>query len=217
VYVGDGANDRASSIRVADGYVATLYEHGYFGGGSANTSTAADAWGWASVGNDTVSSLVVQSAEPDWNSYFYGNDETAEPTAWDLTQMPASGCSRVGASVARRGLRGRQWEFGLVTRYCWNGSTISSIWSREVVAVIDPIPFPFNLIQGWRYSPVSFQPGEPGYPSAVLRADGRFDFCGFRYGCVAGYQPWVRIELRANGAAFCSTSFRTSPFACKRY
>ena len=217
VYVGDGANDRASSIRVAEGYVATLYEHDYFGGGSINTFTAGDPWGWASVGNDAVSSLVVQASEPDWSSYFYGNDETAEPTAWDLTQMPASGCSRVGASVARRGLRGRQWEFGLITSYCWNGSSISSIWSREVVALIDPIPFPFNLIQGWRYSPVGFQPGEPGYPSSVLRADGRFEFCGFKYGCVASYQPWVRIELRANGAALCSTSFRTSPFACKRY
>jgi hypothetical protein len=216
VYVGDAANDRASSIWVADGYVATLYRDAYFGGGSDNTATSADPWGWANVGNDTVSSLVVQPSEPDW-SYYDGSDETQEPTGYASTLVATSGCARVGASVARRGARGRQWEYGLVTSFCWNGSVVSSIYSREVVAVIDPIPFPLNLIQGWHYSPVNDQPGEPGYASAVLRADGRFEFCGFKYGCITSYQPWIRIELRGNGTAYCSTSTHNSLYACKRY
>jgi hypothetical protein len=215
VYVGDAANDRASSIRVADGYVATLYEHGYFGGGSANTFTAADPWGWASVGNDAVSSLVVQSAEPDWTSYYYANQET-EAQPQNLTEVAASGCAKVGGGVTHRNIYRRLWRFALLTRFCWNGSTITALWEREVAVNIDAIPFPFSLIQGWRYTPVAFQPGEAGYSSTVLRADGRFDFCSFKYGCITTQQPWVRIELYANGLAYCWTNVRTQPFACER-
>lgn len=86
-----------------------------------------------------------------------------------------------------------------------------------MIAIIDPIPFPFNLIQGWRYSPVNWQPGEPGHASTTLRADGRFDFCGFKYGCITTSQPWVRVELRSDGRAVCSTSARTSLSACQRF
>ena len=214
VYVGDAANDQASSIRVADGYVATLYRDAYFSGASDNTVTAADPWGWANVGNDTVSSLVVQSSEPD-SAYYSGADETEE-LPQDLTEVAASGCAKVGAAVTHRNVYRRLWRFALLTRFCWNGATITALWEQEVAVNIDAIPFPLSLIQGWRYSPVAFDQGEAGYSSTVLRADGRFDFCGFRYGCITTRQPWVRIELNRNGLAYCSTSARTQSFACER-
>src|SRR5918999_2513205 len=68
-WVGDHANDKASSIRVAAGYVVSLFAHGDFGGAWHNTETSATPWGWSNVGNDTVSSLVVQSSDPDPTSY----------------------------------------------------------------------------------------------------------------------------------------------------
>lgn len=214
-YVGDAANDQASSIWVADGYVATIFQDGWFGGGYDNTVTAPDPWGWGSVGNDGVSSLVVQLSEPD-ASYYAGVSETEEPTAYDSTQLAASGCAKVGASVERRSPYRRQWRYALLTRFCWNGIEITAVWEREIAVTIDPIPFPLSLIQGWRHTPVSFQPGESDYPSTVLRADARFEYCGFKYGCITSYEPWVRIELRANGQALCSLNVRTQPFPCAR-
>ena len=215
-WIGDAANDQASSIWVADGYVATIFLHAWFGGPSHNTHTTSDPWSWADIGNDNVSSLVVQSAEPDWNCY-YGNEETQGPTAWGSV---SDACERLLQSRRKRYPTWPPWKaMGVRARH----ELLLERQHRVVDLVargrglVDPIPFPLNLIQGWRYSPVSFQPGEAGYPSAVLRADGKFEFCGFKYGCITSSQPWVRIELRANGSALCSTNYRTSPFACKRY
>lgn len=216
-YVGDAANDRASSIWVADGYVATLFTEASFGGRSYNTGTSAEPWGWTGVGNDSVSSLVVQFSQLD-STYYKGNSETLAPeqTGVSSTAPAASGCAKVGAGVTHRNVYRRLWRFALLTRFCWNGLTVTSIWEREVVVEIDPIPFPFRLIQGWRYTPLAFQQGEPGHASTVVRADGRFDFCGFRYGCVTTEEPWVRIELYRTGKALCMTSPRTQAFTCER-
>lgn len=215
-WVGGDANDQASSIWVADGYVATIFLHAWFDGAAHNTDTTQHPWGWADIGNDNVSSLVVQPSEPEW-SYYWGDSETTEPDdANALVAVAASGCAKVGAAVAHRNLYRRLWRFALLTRFCWNGSSVNAVWEREVAVDIDPVAFPLSLIQGWRYTPVAFERGEAGYSSTVLRADGRFDYCGFRYGCITTQQPWVRIELYANGRAVCMTSVRGQALSCER-
>jgi hypothetical protein len=126
-WVGDAANDQASSVWVSEGYVVTLFLHAWFDGPAHSTLTMFEPWGWVDIGNDNVSSLVVQPSEP-VRSYYGGEDATAESAAYDLTSLPASGCGRVGASVARRGAGGRQWEYGLVASFCWNGTTVTAVW-----------------------------------------------------------------------------------------
>ena len=82
------------------------------------------------------------------------------PVRWSLTGLPVAGPA-VGSTV--EGV-----AYGVP--YGLEAYRIL-VHGEGVIAVIDPIPFPFSLIQGWRYAQVGFQPGEPDYPSAVLRAD----------------------------------------------
>jgi hypothetical protein len=211
--VGD-ANDKASSIRVAAGYVVSLFQHPDFGGSWHNTETSSSPWGWSSVGNDSVSSLVVQSSGPD--PTWYEGDELGAPEG--IGSSPAaSGCARVGDSVKFRTSSGRiAWVYALRVSFCWDGAAITSIWARDVVADIPPLPFPYNLIAGWNHTPLEFVPGEPGHVSTNLRARAKFEFCGFRYGCLNPRHPWIAIELRGSGSALCTSSVARSPRACIR-
>jgi hypothetical protein len=212
-WVGDGANDKASSIRVAAGYVVSLFEHGEFGGSWHNTETSASPWGWSNVGNDNVSSLVVQASEPDPS--FYEGEEVTTPDGIGFPYA-TTGCARVGDAVNYKRFDRTFWTYALRVSFCWNGTTITSLWARDVVVDIKPLPFPANLIASWTYTPVEFVPGEPDHTSTNLRTAGKFEYCGFRYGCLNPRHPWVAIELRASGSATCTSSVARNPRVCPR-
>jgi hypothetical protein len=224
-YLGE-ASDQASSVQVADGYVVTLFADGDYAGWSHNSETDPSPWGWNGIGNDNVSSIAVaKAAEAD---YYDGSDATDDSafvpsstkTASTKTASTeaASSCARVGDAVVRNStISGRrQWRYGLAVSFCWSGGTITKVENREIIAEVRTAPFPFNVAQGWRYSPNDFQPGENSGTQVILRATGTFDFCTFKYGCILTRQPWVRIDLRGSGDAYCTSSARTSSHACQR-
>jgi hypothetical protein len=214
-WVGDHANDRASSIRVAAGYVVSLFAHADFAGSWHNTETSASPWNWSNVGNDSVSSLVVQTSAPDPNHY--EGDELTEPSGIGSSIAP-TGCARVGDAV-RFKTRDRTrtlWSYALRASFCWNGMTITSLWGRDVVVDIPPLPFPFNLISSWTYTHGSFLEGEAGHPSTTLRVTGKFEYCSFHYGCANARHPWIAMELRGSGSAMCTSSVARTPRACFR-
>jgi hypothetical protein len=211
--IGD-ANDQVSSIRVAGGYVATLFPHASFVGAAFNTETTDAPWGWTGIGNDTLSSLVVQALPPN-TSYSNGYDQ-AEPVNTAFYGSGTTGCARVGDGVLYRNSIRVHWKFNLLVSFCWDGAKVTSLYSREVAADLPPLPFPVGLVQSWNYALVDFQQGAPGYASAVLRATGRFEFCGYKIACLNTRYPWVRIELRANGTATCTNSVNGSAHACYR-
>jgi hypothetical protein len=212
-WVGDHANDKASSIRVAAGYVVSLFQHPDFGGSWHNTETSASPWGWSNVGNDTVSSLVVQTSAADPN--LYEGAEVNDPN--DIGYSTASsGCARVGDAVRFKRFERTLWTYALRASFCWNGMTITNLWARDIVPDINPLPFPSSLIASWHYTPLEFIPGESGHSSTVLRATGKFEFCGFKYGCLNARHPWISIELRGSGAAICTSSVARTPRPCFR-
>jgi len=73
------------------------------------------------------------------------------------------------------------------------------------------------LIQEWRYTPISFQEGEPGFSSTIVRAQGLFEFCTFKVGCMLAQQPWIRLELTGSGGATCATLYRQAAHPCVRF
>jgi hypothetical protein len=179
-----------------------------------NTETSATPWSWADVGNDAVSSLVIQATEPD--SSLYNGEETAVESGIGQ-HVAGSGCARVGDAVRFRNVGGRViWTYSLAVSFCWNGATITSIWAREVGQDITPLPFPAGLLSSWTYSPVDFAPGEAGHSSTIVRTSGKFEFCMFKHGCLNTRYPWIRIELRGSGGALCTSSVVRRARACFR-
>ena len=214
-YVGDSANDRASSIQVAPGYVATLFSDANFQGASASTRTASDFSGWGSVGNDRVSSLVVQPDDP--TSAYYDGAGATDVTGTSFELANGNGCAGVADSVKWSNPIRTQWTYTVRLRFCWKANKITSVYSREIAANIASIPFPFNLIQEWQYTPISEQDGEPGYSSTIMRVQGQFQFCTFKIGCMLTQQPWIRIEVFGSGRATCATLYRQDAHPCVRF
>jgi hypothetical protein len=213
-YVGD-ANDQASSIKVASGYTATLFTEANYGGGWTNTVTSGDPSGWSGVGNDSVSSLVVQPTAPDGN-YDLGSQVQTE-TFPERFLLVSNGCARVGDGLGWKSLvRSREWTLALRVSFCWNEKKITKLWAREVVAATNRLPFPLYYVQGWESS-FNLQAGEEGYASTVLRVDASFKLCAFKYGCLAPHQPWIRIALSRGGAAICTTSQEPTAHNCARW
>ena len=133
----------------------------------------------------------------------------------DLTEVAASGCAKVGAAVTHRNVYRRLWRFALLTRFCWNGATITALWEQEVAVNIDPIPFPLSLIQGWRYSPVASTKARPGTPRPCYASMGDSTSADSDTGAHDTAAVGADRAHR-NGLAFCSTSARTQSFACER-
>ena len=214
-YVGDAATDQASSIKVADGYTATLFTDANYGGGWANTVTSGDPSGWSGVGNDSVSSLVVQPTAPDSN-YDQGSQVQTE-TFPERFLLVSNGCARVGDGLGWKSLvRSREWTLALRVSFCWTGKNITKLWAREVVATTNRLPFPLYYVQAWESS-FNLQAGEAGYASTVLRVDASFKLCAFKYGCLAPHQPWIRVALSRGGAAICTTSQEPAAHNCARW
>jgi hypothetical protein len=216
--IGD-ANNVASSVRVASGYVATLFTRTYFEAsyGWYNAESTSNAANWAGVGNDAASSLVVQVNSP--NAGLYDGVDVTDDPGQAAEVLPGSGCSRISDVVKHRhGASGRiHWRYALLVSFCWGGGKVTKLWATEVQPTIEPLPFPFNLIQWWEYSLVTYQQSQAGFSSAIVRADGEFRFCGFRYLCIKHVQPWVRIELFGDGNARCWTSGRPAAHRCLRW
>lgn len=214
-YVGDAATDQASSIKVADGYTATLFADANYGGGWANTVTAGDPSGWGGIGNDSVSSLVVQTTAPD-STYSQGSQVQTE-TYPERFLLVSTGCARAGDGLGWKSLvRSREWTLALRVSFCWNGSKITKVWAREVVATTNRLPFPLYYVQAWESS-FNLQAGEEGYASTVVRVDASFKLCAFRYGCLAPHQPWIRVALSRGGSAICTTSQEPMAHNCARW
>ena len=214
-YVGDAANDRASSIKVADGYTATLFTDANYGGGWANTVTSGDPTGWSGVGNDSVSSLVVQPTAPD-STYYRGSQVQTEAYPGRFL-LVSTGCARAGDGLGWKSLvRSREWTLALRVSFCWTGSKITKLWAREVVATTNRLPFPLYYVQGWESS-FNLQAGEEGYASTVVRVDASFKLCAFKYGCLAPHQPWIRVALSRGGSAICTTSQEPTAHNCARW
>ena len=214
-YVGDAATDRASSIKVADGYAATLFTDANYGGGWVNTVTSGDATGWSGVGNDSVSSLVVQPTAPG-STYDQGGQVPTE-TYPERFLLVSTGCARVGDGLGWKSLvRSREWTLALRVSFCWSGTKITRLWAREVVATTNRLPFPLYYVQAWESS-FNLQAGEEGYASTVVRVDASFKLCAFRYGCLAPHQPWIRVALSRGGSAICTTSQEPTARNCARW
>ena len=214
-YVGDAATDQASSIKVADGYTATLFTDANYGGGWANTVTSGDPTGWSGVGNDSVSSLVVQPTAPD-STYYQGSQVQTE-TYPERFLLVSTGCARVGDGLGWKSLvRSREWTLALRVSFCWNGNKITKLWAREVVATTNRLPFPLYYVQAWESS-FNLQAGEEGYASTVVRVDASFKLCAFKYGCMAPHQPWIRVALSRGGSAICTTSQEPTAHNCARW
>ena len=164
----------------------------------------------------TTSRRSSSSARSRTGTTTRATSETQASDAQNLTSMPASGCSRVGASVASQtspgaGCGGSRPHQLLLERH----RPSPSLWARELVGEIYPIPFPLTLIQGWRYAPVASSRGEAGYPSTVLRADGRSTSAASGTGA-------SRASSRSSGSSFARTVWRSAPtsartpgFACE--
>jgi Peptidase inhibitor family I36 len=210
------ADNQISSIQLASGYVATLFSEPNFGGQRYTTRTADNPWGWTGVGNDSASSMVVQSDMPS-RTYSEGEAQSDQIAGASYQYTSAGSCSGVGDSIKYANAVRTHWTYTLKARFCWTGRIISSLYSREVIADIKRIPFPLDLIQTWTYTAIDFQPGESGYASTVIRVAAKFEFCTLRYGCLNTRQPWLRIELFGDGRATCTTSVVTSAHPCARF
>jgi hypothetical protein len=110
----------------------------------------------------------------------------------------------------------RAFTYKLSTNFCKVNRKITFVGSREITVDIPPFPFPLNLINQWRYSQSFFQEGEAGVSSTILKVQGVFDLCVFRYGCALAYTEWIKIELYGDGRAICTNSENQTPRNCAR-
>jgi hypothetical protein len=196
--------DRASSIRVADGYVATLFSGTDYAGNWANTVTAPDASGWGAVGDNSASSMIVQAEQNEPEPLTsYSSVDPSEP----FRKTYGNGCWRVSDGFSNYSQYGRRaLTYKLSTSFCKSSGRVSFVGSREIIVDLPPFPFPLNLINAWRYNESFFLPGESGGSSTILKVQGIFDFCIFKYGCPLSYIKWIKIELYGDGQAICSNS-----------
>lgn len=218
-YVGDAANDQASSIFIQPGYFAVLFTHRDFGGANAQTPAAADPWSWTGVGNDAVSSLLVVPVSGDPLYYEGAEAQEYDDSAYRVLSIARKSCGAVGDGVKfAHPVTGRiHWLYGLKVRFCWDGKKVTELYSHEEIVDIRGTPFPFNIAQGWVFAPVGFERGSAGYYSTVVRLQGEFRFCTARWlACTFIRQPWIRIELFASGVAMCTTSYNRASHTCAR-
>jgi len=208
------ADNVASSIRVADGYAATLFSETGFAGAFDNTGDAADASGWSGVGDDNTSSLVVQSTAT-YGEFDQGNYTShAFPAAYSV-EKAHTGCKQVAdavdfwSTIRNR----REWYVLLTLKFCWDGHTVTRIYESEADVWTAPVPWPLSYVASWQSSFVK-QQDAAGSPSALTRVDAAIAFCGFHYGCPRTHHPYVKIVVTAKGRATCYTSFRSSAHAC---
>jgi hypothetical protein len=213
-YVGDAANNQASSVRVATGYVATLYKRSNFEAayGWHNTETTDNPWGWTNVGNDAVSSLVVQVA-PD-STYFDG--VSGEGDWVGEAASLASRCARVGDGVKHQRPGRVHWRFNFRVRFCWSGTKVTDVWDHDREALVTPLPWPASLVQGWTYQPSELATATAGYAITTAYGRGVFEFCTWKQACLSRREPWVRITLRGDGSASCESSVRVASHPCFR-
>ena len=200
------SNDRASSVWVADGYVATLFLHASFDGAAYNTVTASDPWSWTDIGNDNVSSLVVQRADPD-RTYYEGTGETQASDAQNLTSLPASGCSRRRRRrIVHRNFSGRRlWRFAYLASFCWNGATITALWARDPSARSTRSPSRSPSSRAGTTAQVAEQ-GEAATPPRSSASTGRSTSAASGTGA-------SRASSRSFGSSCPRTVWRTAPRA----
>ena len=119
----------------------------------------------------------------------------------------AIGCADVGAYVLKRNSVTRIWLFSHRLRFCWNGSSVTSVWNRVVDGQI-LIPGWARSFYPWEWMIVSDSAPAGGASPTVSFVKARFKMCGaFRVGpvCVTD-EPWISLELRGDGSAVCRTS-----------
>jgi hypothetical protein len=175
--------------------------------------TATNPSGWNGVGNDNASSLVVQQ---DPAPEQLANFTPVSPPAESRTSYP-NGCWRVWDGFSTYSTYNRRaWTHTLATNFCKRNGTIRSVGSREITVDIPPFPWPSNLLTYWKYSQTFWLPGEAGGSSTVLKVQGIFELCVFKYACPYKYDAWIRIELYGDGRAICSNSWDQTQRHCAR-
>ena len=208
------ADNIVSSIRVQDGYYATLFADQGYGGAQWTTVTSADSAGWVDVGRG-ASSLIVQAPEVLADASTSG--ASSATASQSFAAAAGSGCWRVSDSLSRYSVnRRRAFTYTLATDFCTNGKTITRLENRDIVVDIPPFPFPLNLVNSWRYAQSVYLPGEKGARSTTLKVQGEFSFCLFHYGCPLSYNQWIKIELSGDGSATCTNSSYQLPHNCTR-
>jgi hypothetical protein len=222
------ADNQASSIKVADGYFATVFADGNFAGGKHTTETSADASGWTNVAHG-ASSLVVFVPERIVRSELLTAGQTTQDGPRvdpnDSQTINASGCWKVWDGFAAYAANTRRISSMKLTvnRFCTNGWLITGITGRERWEERPRPPFPASLIFGWEFEETFWEPGDT--PSAdnrvrltVLQWKGVLRNCIFEKGCLPyhTYDVWFRMELRGNGAAYCSNSQNTVVRNCAK-
>ena len=222
------ADDQASSIKVAEGYFATVFSDASFAGGKNTVETSPDASSWTSVGHGT-SSLLVFAPETLARGELLTTSEMPEagprvgPT--DTQTVNASGCWKVWDGFAKYTVSGRH-AFSMkltVNEFCTNGSRITSVFGRQRWEERPRPPFPFSLAFGWEFRESLWDPGDDPTPDSrpritVLTWKGDFVNCVFEKGCLPShtYHGWIKIELRGNGGAYCSNSFNSTIRNCAK-
>jgi hypothetical protein len=208
------ADDLASSIVVADGYAVTLFSDPGFAGATDNTGDAADASGWAGVGDDNTSSLVVHSTAT------YGEFDQGDYTSHTFPAAFAQAKSRAGCKQVADAVdfwsyirNRREWYVLLTLKFCWDGRNVTRIYESEADVWTAPVPWPLSYVASWQSSFVK-QQDMAGSPSALARVDASIAFCGFHYGCPRTHHPYVKIVITAKGHATCYTSYRTAAHPC---
>ena len=212
-FVGSDFNDLTSSIKVAAGYGVTLFQNSDYGGAYANSITASDPWGWSGVGDNAVSSFIVQ-ALPDTNNSFTGT--VADTDIWNSFSM--AGCSGVYNQVYaddRYGRRTLDWRLSL--RFCWNGTRITSVYEQIRSVKLRQPPWPLSYITGWEWSDQSWIPATAGYSTAAAKHDISVKFCAFQKGCAPTQYHWMQISLSRFGGASCTSDWYPTPRPCKRF
>ena len=210
------ADNQASSIRVSDGLFATVFADPTFAGGKNTLETSPDASSWTSVGHGASSLIVFAPESLGAGELLTASDSvSAGPQGDHSDRIDASGCWRVWDGFAKYAVSGRH-AFSMkltVNGFCTNGSRITQIFGRERWEERPRPPFPFNLAFGWEFRESLWDEGDTPSPEnrprlTVLLWKGDFMNCVFEKGCLPShtYHGWIRMELRGNGAAYCTNS-----------
>lgn len=149
------------------------------------------------------------------NPEYYAGTLSTQDNPYSVV-TPGIGCAHVGDAVAYSRPGRWLWKWGVEVVFCWNGAKVTSLYSHNTQIQMNQPPWPFSIAQKWQGSANFTLAGAPGNYSTIVRADAKFEFCTFKYGCMPPQQPYVRIMLAANGSATCSTNTQPYGHPCYR-
>jgi hypothetical protein len=127
---------------------------------------------------------------------------TAEPGYWQRQDAPTrtgARCRRysAGVKVENRFSHRRYFSYYHRAEACYKDGRITEVLDQRAWGTSRwPWQFSGNLPGGVGH-------GQPGQPTVNFDAQGKFDACVFRWGCLNSWQPTIHILVRADGSAVC--------------